>query len=207
MKIDLYADIACPWCLLGHHRLDTVLAKHFPGLNVDIEHQAAILWPDCPADGIDIGEIMRAKGLDPAAVRARPEAEARAMGLTLSLQLQPRLYPTLRGHTLIRLARQRGTQHALARALAEANFNGRNVDDVDTLADIAASHGFTREEANRLAKDAGELAVTRRAAEATSARGIRSVPHFVFDGGVSFTGNQSEQIFVDAIEKTLQAAA
>lgn len=128
------------------------------------------------------------------------------MGLTLSLHQQPRLYPTLRGHTLIRLARARGTQHALAYALAEANFAGRNVDDVETLREIAAAHGFSPDEAQRLATDANELAITCRAAEATAARGIRSVPHFVFNDSVSFTGNQSEQAFVAAIDKALQTA-
>lgn len=32
MKIDLYTDIACPWCLLGHHRLDTV-TPYWPGIS------------------------------------------------------------------------------------------------------------------------------------------------------------------------------
>mgnify|MGYP003575713998 CR=1 FL=1 len=206
MKIDLYADISCPWCLLGHHRLDRVLAKRFPDLKTDVEHQVALLSPDCPPEGIDIGDIMRARGLDPAAIRARPEAEARSMGLALELQHQPRLYPTLRGHTLIRLARQRGTQHALARALAEANFAGRNINDIETLADIAAAHGFMREEATRLVQDDAELGITRQAAEATAAKGIRSVPHFIFNGTVSFSGNQGEENFVAAIEQAMGIA-
>ena len=121
LKIDLYTDIACPWCLIGHHRLDTVIARHFGGLAIDIEHHPLLLFPDCPPQGMNIAELMQARGLDPLLVRARPEAEARAAGLALDLGRQPMLHPTVGGHTLIRLARARRTQHALSRAIAAAS--------------------------------------------------------------------------------------
>lgn len=34
LKIDLYTEITCPWCIIGHHRLDKVLAGRFPELDV-----------------------------------------------------------------------------------------------------------------------------------------------------------------------------
>lgn len=36
LKIDLYGDTVCPWCIIGEHRLDKVLEERFPGLDVDI---------------------------------------------------------------------------------------------------------------------------------------------------------------------------
>ena len=39
LKIELYSDIVCPWCIIGQHRLDKVLRERFPDLDVDVEHQ------------------------------------------------------------------------------------------------------------------------------------------------------------------------
>ena len=200
IKIDLYTDIACPWCLIGHHRLDDVIAKNFSDLAIDIEHHPVILIPDCPPEGVNIAELMQARGVDPIAMRTRPEAEARTAGLVLDLGRQPTLYPTIKGHTLIRLARERGTQHALSKAIAAANFiDARNIDDSDVLADIAAAYGFEREEAKQLVQSAAELAITRQAAADSAAHGVRSVPQFFFNGAISLNGHQSEAAFIEAI--------
>jgi predicted DsbA family dithiol-disulfide isomerase len=208
MKIDLYSDIVCPWCLIGQRRLDQVLGKRFPDLDVDIEHHPFMLMPDCPPEGLRMADLMKSRGMDPVAIRARPEAEARAVGLALDLGRQQFVYPTIGGHTLIRLARAFGTQHELAKAFEVANFvEARNIADADVLADIAADHGFGRAEAKRLVRSAEELNITRRAAADAAGLGIRGVPHFVFNGGVSIGGSQSEDAFVAAIQQAGEVSA
>ena len=208
LKIDLYTDIVCPWCLIGQTRFDSVLSKHFADLAVDIEHHPFQLMPDCPPEGMNIAEVMSARGIDPVAMRVRPEAEARAVGLVLDLGLQPIAYPTLAGHTLIRLARQRGTQHKLSQAIALAYFlEARNIADVDTLSEIAAEHGFRMEEAKRLLQSAQELDETRRAAASAGTQGIRSVPHFVFNGAAVLSGSQSEDAFVAVVRQAQEKQA
>ncbi|MGP3657397.1 DsbA family oxidoreductase [Burkholderia gladioli] len=51
MQIDLYTEITCPWCIVGHHRLDKVLAERFPDLVVDIRQHPVLLLPDASAGG------------------------------------------------------------------------------------------------------------------------------------------------------------
>lgn len=201
LKIDLYTEISCPWCLIGQRRLDNVLAQ-FPALDVDIEHHPVILLQDCPPEGLNIHELMRQRyGItDPATAWARPHAEARASGLALDLSRQPFAYPTVAAHTLIRLARSRGTQHALAVAITEAYFlHAMNTGDIAVLADIAADFGFERAEALRLAQDPTELEATQQAVAAAAARSIRSVPHFVFNGGHALNGSPSEEALTATI--------
>ena len=48
MQIDLYTEITCPWCFVGHHRLDKVLAERFPHLTVDIRQHRSPRAPDDP---------------------------------------------------------------------------------------------------------------------------------------------------------------
>jgi len=144
-RIDLYTEVTCPWCIVGLHRLDKVLAERFSGLEVDIHHHPVLLLPDAPAAGLHIPDLLRTRyGLtDPTTAFARPEAEARASGLNLDLSRQPRTYPTQAAHALILAAGERGTQHALAVAITRAYFlEAKNIGNADVLADLAVAHGF-----------------------------------------------------------------
>jgi predicted DsbA family dithiol-disulfide isomerase len=139
---------------------------------------------------------------------ARPEAEARKSGIELDLSRQPRTFPTQKAHTLIRLARPKGTQHALANAIAAAYFlEHRQVNDPEVLAGIATQHGFTREEALGDVNDPRELEVSHELALAAAQQGIQGVPFFIFDNRFALSGAQPEEIFDLAFKKTLEDAA
>lgn len=202
LKIDLYGDIVCPWCIIGQHRLDKVLQERFPGLDVDIEHHPVLLLPDTPPEGSRIPDLLKARyGVtDPSVAWARPHAEARASGLDLDLGRQPFAYPTLDAHTLIRLARAKGAQHALANAISHAYFmDSRDISDVQVLADIAVRHGFDRDEVIALLANVQERAETRRDVARSAEAGVKSIPHFVFNGRLAINGGRSETELADAI--------
>jgi predicted DsbA family dithiol-disulfide isomerase len=206
LRIDLYTEITCPWCIVGQHRLDKVLAERFPERVVDIHHHPVLLLPDAPANGLYIPALLRSRyGVtDPKAAFARPEAEARASGLHLDLGRQPWTYPTQAAHALILAARERGTQHSLAVAITNAYFlEARHIGDADVLADIAARHGFERAEAYSIAIDPAKHRRVEQEAANSAAAGVRSVPHFIFGGRVAINGGRSE----DEIASALQEAA
>lgn len=195
LRIDLYTELTCPWCLVGMHRLDKVLAQRFPGLAVDIRHHPVLLMPGAPASGLYIPDLLRSRyGIaDPKLAFTRPEAEARASGLPLDLGKQLWAYPTQAAHALVLAASDRGTQHRLAVAIARANFlDGRNIADAGVLADIASAHGFTREVALSIVRGPDWKASVEREAAKSVAAGVRSVPHFVFHGRAVLNGGCSE---------------
>lgn len=206
LKIDLHTEISCPWCFVGHHRLDKVLAERFPDLAVDIRQHPVLLLPDAPASGLYIPDLLRSRyGItEPKAAFARPEAEARASGFDLDLGRQLRTYPTQAAHAVILAAAGRATQHRLAVAITDAYFiAAMNIADADVLADIAADHGFDRDQARAIALDpAQHRRVEAEAARAAQA-GVRSVPHFVFGGSIAINGGRSE----DEIASAIRAAA
>lgn len=194
LKIDLYSDPICPWCIIGAHRLDKVLRERFPELAVDIEHIPFELHPDAPPEGFRVADYFRRKGIpDPKVASARPEAEARASGLDLDISKQPFGYRTVHAHTLLRHARKRGTQHALSMWLMDANFHqARNISDKDVLVEIAARHGFTAEEAQAILANPAEQAETERLTAASRAKGVRSVPTFDIGGIVMGGGSEDD---------------
>ncbi|HHX6879239.1 dithiol-disulfide isomerase involved in polyketide biosynthesis [Acinetobacter baumannii] len=204
LKIDLYSEISCPWCFVGHHRLDKVLKEKFPDLSVEIDHHPVLLLPDAPSEGLDIPDMLRQRyGItDPKQAFARPENEARASGFPLDLSKQFHAYPTRPAHALLLAAKDRGTQHQLSVAITDAYFlDVKNIGDAEVLADIATKFGFAHDEAVAIARSpAWHKRVDEEAARGADA-GVRSVPHFVFDGKIAINGGRSEEEIAAAIQE------
>src|SRR4051812_43961556 len=209
LKIDVFTDIVCPWCLVGSVRLDKAIAALPADVVVDVENHPFYLHPHTPPEGYDVGEMLRAKyGHEPKAIWARAEEEARKSGIDLDLSRQPRTFPTQKGHTLVRLARERGTQHALANAIAAAYFlDHRQVNEDGVLAEIATGFGFAHDEALRLVNDPQELAISHELAVDAARQGIQGVPFFIFDNRFAMSGAQPEEVFGMALNKALNEAA
>ncbi len=205
LKIDVFTDVVCPWCLIGSVRLDKAVAELPAGVEVEIENHPFYLDPNVPKEGVVVADMLRQRyGREPAEMWARVEGEAQKSGIALDLSRQPRMFPTAKAHTLTRLARPLGTQHGLANAIADAYFlDYRQINDDQVLADLAVAHGFERETALRLINDPDELAITERQAHEAAAQGISGVPFFVFAEKYALSGAQPQEVFGMALEKVL----
>ena len=202
MQIDLYTEITCPWCFVGHHRLDKVLAERFPDLAVEIRQHPVLLLPDAPAGGLYIPDLLRSRyGItDPKIAFARPEGEARASGFDLDLGRQLRSYPTQAAHAVILAAAGRDIQHRLAVAITDAYFiAAKDISNADVLADIAADYGFDGDQARAIALDPEARRRVEEEAVKSAHAGVRSVPHFVFGRGIAINGGRSEDDIASAI--------
>jgi predicted DsbA family dithiol-disulfide isomerase len=205
IKVDLFTDTVCPWCLVGSERLDQAIAALPEGVSVEVENHPFYLNPNTPEEGIVVADMLREKyGRDPKEMWARVEGEAKVSGIDLDLSQQPRSFPTRKGHTLVRLAKDKGTQHALTNAIAWAYFmDHKLINDDEVLADIAAGYGFTREEALAAVRDERELAITHQLAISAAQQGIQGVPFFVFDNKFAISGCQPQEVFQRAFEYAL----
>ncbi|WP_417310127.1 DsbA family oxidoreductase [Devosia sp.] len=205
IKVDLFTDSVCPWCIVGSARLDKAIAELPDGVTVDVENHPFYLDPNTPEEGVVVAEMLREKyGRDPKEMWARVEQEAQSTGIDLDLSQQPPVFPTRKGHTLVRLAREKGTQHALANAIASAYFlDHRQIHDDKVLADIAVAHGFTREEAIAAVNDSEALRITHELAVAAAQQGIQGVPFFIFDNRFAVSGCQPQEMFTRAFEAAI----
>jgi predicted DsbA family dithiol-disulfide isomerase len=208
IKVDLFADIVCPWCLIGAARLDNAIAELPADVSVDVENHPFYLDPDTPEGGYDVGEILRARyGRDPQVIWSRAEAEAKKSGIDLDLSKQPRTFRTAKAHTIIRRARAKGTQHALANAIADAYFlEHQPVNEARVLASIASRFGYTKEEALHDMHDEREIEISHQLAMEAAAQGIQGVPFFIFDNRFAISGAQPQEVFAMAFDKALAPA-
>lgn len=203
LAIDIVSDVVCPWCLIGVRRMEQALAA-FPDVEASITFHPFLLDPSTPDEGHDLRERLRRKyGADPNAMFARVEAAARESGVPLDFTKVTRWPATVRAHTLLRHAEDKGTQRALKHALLDAYFfEGRDVGSVDVLVGIAAAHGFTIDEARALVTDEAELRETRADAASAAEQGVNGVPFFVVGKRFAFSGAQP----VDAMKSVIQRA-
>lgn len=205
LKIDVFTDVVCPWCLVGSARLDAALANVPDDVDVVIENHPFYLDPTVPPEGVDVGEMLREKyGRDPKEMWGRVETEAKKAGITLDLSQQPRMFNTAKAHTITRLSKANGNQHELANAIANAYFlDHRQINDDNVLADIAAEFGWDRGDALDIMNDADELATTEQLAASAAQQGIRGVPFFVFAEKYALSGAQPDEVFTEALNKSI----
>ncbi|MGV8853208.1 MAG: DsbA family oxidoreductase [Devosia sp.] len=206
LKIDVYTDVVCPWCVVGSARLDTAIASLPEDVEVVVENHPFYLDANTPAEGVVVADMIREKyGKDPAEMWERVESEAKKAGVELDLSQQPRMFPTKKAHTITRLAKPLGNQHELANAIANAYFlEHRQINDDNVLADIAVEYGFDRGDALDAMNDDNELALTEQLANDAAAQGIRGVPFFVFGEKYALSGAQPAEVFDRALAQTLE---
>ncbi len=208
LAIDLVSDVVCPWCFIGTHRLDRVIAdlqKERPDLAIALHHHPFELMPGTPREGTNVPNMLRRKyGQAPEKMWARVEAAATESGLVLDLSKQPMTYPTIPAHTLARLGRESGVEHAIHRALFETYFvEAEDIADPDRLAAIGAKQGLDVDRVRSFVTDDDELEATRVEARIWQRHGVTGVPFFVVGEKLAFSGAQPEAVIRQVIDKAL----
>ncbi|HEY0033339.1 MAG TPA: DsbA family oxidoreductase [Devosia sp.] len=205
LKIDVFTDVVCPWCIVGSARLDAAIAKLPDHVEVSVENHPFYLDPNTPAEGVIVADMLREKyGKEPKEMWERVEGEARKAGVELDLSKQPRMFPTKKAHTITRLAKPLGIQHEFANAIADAYFlEHRQINDDNVLADIAVEFGFDRGDALDAMNDENELAITEQLATDAAAQGIRGVPFFIFGEKYALSGAQPAEVFDRALAQII----
>ena len=215
LDIDLVSDFVCPWCFLGKVRLDRALAElrvSRPDLDVRVNWLPFFLNPDTPAAGEPYREFLDAKFGGPIkaeAVLDKVRAVAADDGLVYAFERIQTRPNTLAAHRLMYRAQAQGQKperiQALGHALFAAHFQeGRDIGDLDTLADIAAACGERREAVREWLAGRGEVDKVKRMAEGVRRQGIEGVPFFILNRKMALSGAQSAAVLGAAILQSLE---
>lgn len=181
-RLDIHADVICPWCLIGKLQLEQALAE--AGRPVfDIHWQPFLLDPEMPATGRDHAGWLEAQfGSRAEAARQGVEVTeaAQAAGMSIDLGAIRHIPNPIDAHRLIHWAGLEGRQGAVVDALFRAHFQqGRDIGDHEVLTHIAEAAGMDPALTMRLLVTDADLAETRGRAAYARARGIGGAPTFV----------------------------
>lgn len=208
MKIEVWADVVCPWCCIGQVRLTKALAGLPRRADVQVVHRAFQLDPG--AEGLrPVREVLAARyGLDAArleATGARVREIAASEGLTPFVTLDNRSGNTRLAHQLLTWAGDRGHGARAWDAVYRAYFcEGRDIFTREGLLALARDLGLDGAAA---ALDDPALAARVRADQDEARRlGATGVPLFVFDRRSAIPGAASVHTLRAAIEQALDAA-
>lgn len=209
LRVDVFDDPACPWCLVGLKRLDNAIAALGDRAVVEVVHHPFLLDPSASPEGEDVVEVLTRKyGKPPFEAWERLEAEAKSAGLDLDMRKQKMRYWSQPALALIAAADMKGIQHELAVALGRANYlEARNISDPKVLVDIASQFGFAPEEALAVVASREIHEQIGIAAQEASRQGINGVPFFIFANKYAFSGAQPQDVFDKALEQALAEAA
>ena len=213
IAVDVWSDIACPWCYIGKRNLEAGIAafrERHPGEDVAVTYHSFELSPDTPVDfdGGELDFLVRHKGVSEEQATAMLE---RVTGIAAAAGLEYRFGDlkhtnSRKAHELLHHAAVAGRQADVKEALLRAYFTeGRHLGRVEVLADIAAETGLNRVEALRALRSGAYAAAVDADVRQAYALGINAVPCSVLDRRFGLSGAQPPEIFAEALERTLEA--
>lgn len=209
LLLDVWADVICPFCLLGDEQLRRAIEAEGLADVVRIRRHSFELDPQAAAEPRSNLEYLAEKtGTDrEEAIRREQVVQSAAQGLGLDFVLERPVANTLAVHRAVQHAGRAGRDDELFRALQQAYFAGTlDPFDTDALVRAAGERGLD-EDALRadLADPASEEAV--RADEDAAARlGARGVPFVVIGGRLGVPGAVGVDAFRDALRQGRELA-
>ena len=214
LHVDIWSDIACPWCYVGKRRLEAALARFSHAADVEIVWRAFELDPTAPRvrdPGVSYAERLSKKygrGVAEAEGMIRRMTEvAAADGLDFRFD-RIRSGNTFDAHRLIHLAHERGLQDAVKERFLRAYMTeGEPIGEPEALSRLARQAGLEADEvAAVLATDAYAREVRKDEDEAR-AIGISGVPFFVIGGRYGISGAQPAEILMRALDQAWSETA
>ncbi len=204
--IDVVSDVICPWCFLGKRRLDMAIAL-VPEAEVSVRWRPFFLDPSIPPEGLDRRDYMVKKfGEERLKTIHDPLiAAGRADGVPYQFDKILRTPNTHNAHRVIRWAADAGVQPEIVEALFLAYWrDGRDVGDLEVLADIAGQGGLHGKRVKRdLASDLDKIEVFSEVQQAQS-MGVQGVPTFILAQRFGVTGAQSADVLADGIRRAVE---
>lgn len=195
----------CPFCYIGKRRFELAMEQFEHKDKVETEWKSFLLSPEMVTDpsknmheflaqhkGISVEEAM---GMHDYVTNM-----AAQIGLTYNFD---KAIPanSMNAHRLLHFAKQHGRQNEAEEALFRAYFTeGKNIDDAQTLMEIAKGLGLdTNELARAMSGDTFVQDVITDIQEAQQL-GVRGVPFFVFNRKYAVSGAQDTAVFLETLE-------
>jgi len=213
LQLDIWSDIACPWCYIGKRHLERALDGFAHNSEVDIVWRAFELDPSAPKlrDGSESYADRLARKYGVSAAQGQQMID-RVVGAGRSAGLEFRYDRiqsgnTFDAHRLLHWALEHGKQNELKERFMRGYMTeGAAIGDPATLVTLAGEVGLDAAEATAIL-DGDRYAKDVRADEAAARDlGITGVPFFVMAGRIGVSGAQPVETMSAMLTKAWELA-
>jgi predicted DsbA family dithiol-disulfide isomerase len=210
VHVEIWSDIACPWCYVGKRRFEAALAAFEHRDEVTVTWRSFELDPHAPRERPHDGATHLAEkygtSREQALAMHRSMTEVAAgEGLDFRFDLA-RGGNTFDAHRLLHLAAAHGVQDALKERLLRAYLTeGEVMGDPATLERLAEEIGLPREEARAVLASDRYAAEVREDERTAAGLGIHAVPFFVVDRRIGASGAQSPEVLGELLRRAWEA--
>ncbi|WP_432157612.1 DsbA family oxidoreductase [Streptomyces sp. bgisy153] len=207
MRVEIWSDIACPWCYVGKARFEKALAAFPHRDRVEVVHRSFELDPGRAKDDVQpvLTMLSRKYGMSEARAQAGEDnlgAQAAAEGLAYRTRGRDH-GNTFDLHRLLHFAKEQGRQDELIQLLYRANFAEERslfTEGDERIVELAAEAGLDADAARAVLADPERYADEVRADEREAAQlGATGVPFFVLDRAYGVSGAQPAEVFSQAL--------
>ena len=193
MDVEIWSDIACPWCYIGKRRFEAALAAFEHRDDVRVRWRSFELDPSAPAEreGERAARLAEKYGITVERAREMERSmtdTAAGEGLDFRFDLA-RSGTTFDAHRVVHLAAEHGVQDAMKERLLRAYFGqGELMSDRDTLVRLAGEVGLDEDEVREMLAGDRFAEEVRDDERTAGAFGISAVPTFVVDRKLGVSG-------------------
>lgn len=210
MIVDVWSDVVCPWCFIGHRRLQRALANFSHRGQVVVRHRAFQLQPEI-SEVVPTTQYLAKRYGAPESQIAQMQANVCAVadGEGLCYKLDETMSGnTMDAHRLLLMAATVGKQSELLEVMFHGYFEqGRPLFTPGDLLAMTDEVGIDHATANAvLASDQYRDEVEEDAKLAQSL-GANGVPFFVFDMKFGISGAQPLEAFTETLEAAWKESA
>jgi predicted DsbA family dithiol-disulfide isomerase len=212
VNVEIWSDVACPWCYVGKRRFEAALAAFEHRDEVNVTWRSFELDPSAPrerpVDGAThLAEKYGTSREEALAMQQRMAAVGAGDGLELRSDIS-RGGNTFDAHRLLHLAAAHDRQDALKERLLRAyHTEGESIGDPETLERLAVEVGLPPLEVREVLAGERYGAEVRDDERTAASFGISGVPFFVVERSVAASGAQSPEILGELLRRGWSARA
>jgi predicted DsbA family dithiol-disulfide isomerase len=211
MKVEIWSDIACPWCYVGKRRFESALRQFEHASEVEVVWRSFELDPNAPRTHAESQDELLAKkyGMPVEKARAMNERMAREgakEGLDMRFD-RVRVGNTFDAHRLVHLAAESGRAEAMKERLMRAYFtDGEAIAEPETLVRLATEIGLDADRVREVVTGDAHAGDVRADEERARAFGISGVPFFAIDERYGVSGAQTPDVLLGALRQAYDEA-